>query len=401
MKEILINAKNKIKEIYQVQSKKIKDIYLEESPKVKGFLKEQYEKIKNIDLKKIKEIDIKEVFTEKINYLKEVDYKDLTKRLFKFPTVIFTMSVIFFIAGFTFIEYQLNEKKHYQQVLEIKAGDRILPILTELYPEKKNYFKGYLKLKNGGKNIKAGYYLLNGDYSVRTLVNLLEEGRDKLFRFTIQEGLTVKEVVAKLEKENRANGEKFMNSLKEIDFPYPTPDGNFEGYFYPDTYYIPENADEKTIAKIFLREFMEKFPPENYPDKEDFYKKLVLASIIEREAVLADEKPRISSVFHNRLKIDMPLASDATVNYLYNYGKRRMYYKDLEIESPYNTYKNKGLPPGPIGNPDKKSIDAAFNPEETPYYFFVACGGGAHHFTKTYQEHLNFQRENLMNGEKK
>ena len=192
-----------------------------------------------------------------------------------------------------------------------------------------------------------------------------------------------------------------MNSLKEIDFPYPTPDGNFEGYFYPDTYYIPENADEKTIAKIFLREFMEKFPPENYPDKEDFYKKLVLASIIEREAVLADEKPRISSVFHNRLKIDMPLASDATVNYLYNYGKRRMYYKDLEIESPYNTYKNKGLPPGPIGNPDKKSIDAAFNPEETPYYFFVACGGGAHHFTKTYQEHLNFQRENLMNGEKK
>ena len=170
---------------------------------------------------------------------------------------------------------------------------------------------------------------------------------------------------------------------------------------FPDTYYIPENADEKTIAKIFLREFMEKFPPENYPDKEDFYKKLVLASIIEREAVLADEKPRISSVFHNRLKIDMPLASDATVNYLYNYGKRRMYYKDLEIESPYNTYKNKGLPPGPIGNPDKKSIDAAFNPEETPYYFFVACGGGAHHFTKTYQEHLNFQRENLMNGEKK
>ena len=231
MKEILINAKNKIKEIYQVQSKKIKDIYLEESPKVKGFLKEQYEKIKNIDLKKIKEIDIKEVFNEKINYLKEVDYKDLTKRLFKFPTVIFTMSVIFFIAGFTFIEYQLNEKKHYQQVLEIKAGDRILPILTELYPEKKNYFKGYLKLKNGGKNIKAGYYLLNGDYSVRTLVNLLEEGRDKLFRFTIQEGLTVKEVVAKLEKENRANGERFMNSLKEIDFPYPTPDGNFEGYF--------------------------------------------------------------------------------------------------------------------------------------------------------------------------
>lgn len=97
MKEILINAKNKIKEIYQVQSKKIKDIYLEKSPKVRGFLKEQYGKIKNIDLKKIKDIDIKEVFNEKINYLKEIDYKDLSKRLFKFPTIIFTMSAIFFL----------------------------------------------------------------------------------------------------------------------------------------------------------------------------------------------------------------------------------------------------------------------------------------------------------------
>lgn len=393
MRKILENSKNKIKETYLIQSKKLKQFYLESSPKIKRFFRENLEKIKNLDVKK--------EFKEKIDYLKKADKKELIKNLFKYPNVIYTSVIIFLFVGFGFLEYQLNEKKHYQQVLEIKSGDKILPILVELYPEKELYFKGYLKLKNGGKNIKAGYYLLNGNYSVKSLVNLLEEGRDKLFRFTIQEGLTFKEVVNKLESDNRINKEKFMKDLKEIEFPYPTPNGNFEGYFYPDTYYIPEKADEKTIAKTFLREFLEKFPPENYPDKEDFYQKLILASIIEREAVLADEKAKISSVFHNRLKIDMPLASDATVNYLYDYSKRRMYYKDLEIESEYNTYKNKGLPPGPIGNPDKKSIDAAFNPEETPYYFFVACGGGAHHFTKTYEEHLKFQRENLMNGEKK
>ncbi len=90
----------------------------------------------------------------------------------------------------------------------------------------------------------------------------------------------------------------------------------------------------------------------------------------------------------------MRLGSDATVNYLYNYTKKKMYYKDLEIDSPYNTYKNSGLPPAPIGNPDKNSIMAAINPATTDYLFFVADGTGAHHFTKTYKEHLEFQKNN-------
>lgn len=323
------------------------------------------------------------------------------KKFFKFPLVIIPTFVCIFLIVFSFLLYQLTETKYYDEIVEIKSGDRILPILTKLYPEKKDYFRGYLKFKHGGKKIKAGYYQLKGNYSVIELVNLLEEGRDKMFSITIQEGLTLNEVVDKLEKDKRIDRNKFMEELKNINFPYPTPNGNFEGYFYPDTYFIPENSNEKTIIKAFLNEFLEKFPPEKYPDKQDFYNKLILASIIEREAVRKEEKPIISSVFHNRLKIDMALASDATVNYLYNYTKRKMYYKDLEVDSPYNTYKYKGLPPGPIGNPDKLSIDAAFNPENTPYYFFVASGGGAHHFTETYEEHLKFQRENLMNGDKK
>lgn len=300
------------------------------------------------------------------------------------------------------VVFSLTRKTEYNQIVEIKKGESISKSLKSLPVSKEFMFKLYLKFKNGGKNIKAGYYELKGEYSIISLVELLESGKEKLYRFTIPEGYSLFQITEKLSAEGRIDKEKFYAEINNIkDFPYPAPNGNFEGYFYPETYYIPENADEKTIAKIFLREFTEKFPPKKYLDKEDFYKKLVLASIIEREAVLANEKPRISSVFHNRLKIDMPLASDATVNYLYNYEKRKMYYKDLEIVSPYNTYKNKGLPPGPIGNPDKKSIDAAFNPEETEYYFFVASGGGAHHFTKTYQEHLNFQKENLMNGAKK
>ena len=94
------------------------------------------------------------------------------------------------------------------------------------------------------------------------------------------------------------------------------------------------------------------------------------------------------------MKKGMTLSSDATVNYLFNYSKRRIYYKDLEIDSPYNTYKNKGLPPAPIANPDIKSVEAAYNPADTDYLFFVAKGDGYHYFSRTYKEHLEFQRNN-------
>ena len=90
----------------------------------------------------------------------------------------------------------------------------------------------------------------------------------------------------------------------------------------------------------------------------------------------------------------MTLSSDATVNYLYDYSKKRIYYKDLEIDSPYNTYKYKGLPPGPIASPDKDSMNAAYKPSNTSYLFFVAKGDGTHFFSKTYKEHLEFQKNN-------
>ncbi|MGL6023515.1 MAG: endolytic transglycosylase MltG, partial [Cetobacterium sp.] len=126
--------------------------------------------------------------------------------------------------------------------------------------------------------------------------------------------------------------------------------------------------------------------------KKLFYEKLIMASIIEREAQLKDEKKLMSSVFYNRLKKGMKLGSDATVNYVYDYTKRRMYYKDLKVESPYNTYMYRGLPPGPISNPDYDSVIAAINPAVTDYLFFVVTSSGKHTFTKTYREHLEVQK---------
>jgi len=287
------------------------------------------------------------------------------------------------------------EKTHYSQILEIKRGVSLRESLSSLEISDEFVFRAYLKLKDGGRGIKAGYYRLEGDYTIKELVDLLEEGRDKVLRFTIPEGTHLDEVVNQLVINNFGQKEEFDQAFKEIEFPYPTPNGNFEGYIYPETYFIPEGASEKRVIEIFLTEFLKNFPSEEYSDKDEFYRMLVLASVIEREALVASEKRRISSVFHNRLKRNMRLESDATVNYLYGYENRRMYYKHLEIASPYNTYRNTGLPPAPIANPDAASIKAAFDPEDTDFLFFVASedGSGRHHFTKTYREHLNYIRD--------
>lgn len=290
-------------------------------------------------------------------------------------------------------ETEINTK-HYNQVLEIKNGVPLRRSLASLEISEDIFFKVFLKLRDGGKGIKAGYYNLEGDYSIKELVELLEEGRDKVVRFTIPEGTHLEGILTSLEANDFGEREEFLRALAEIEFPYPTPEGNFEGYIYPNTYFIPYGADEKTVIKIFLDEFLRHFPSNEYEDKKEFYRMLVLASIIEREAQVWDEKRTISSVFHNRLRRNMRLESDATVNYVYGYEKRRMLYKHLEIESPYNTYRNMGLPPAPIANPDAASIKAAFDPEDTDYLFFVASedGSGRHHFTRTYKEHLDYIR---------
>lgn len=307
----------------------------------------------------------------------------------------FLLFITLIIVIFLFLGIQFEKKEKYNLILEIDSKKSLKQSLAVLPNADSFLFKLYLKLKNGGKNIKAGYYEINGEYNIRELVSILESGKSKMFKFTIIEGNTVKNVLDKLVEEKRGERENFAQALKEISFPYPTPNGNFEGYFYPETYLIPEKSSEKYILEVFLKEFLKKFPEDKYTDKEDFYKKLILASIIEREAAVEHEKPLMASVFYNRIEKNMYLAADSTVNFVFNYEKKRIFYKDLEVDSPYNTYKNKGLPPAPICNPTVSSVEAVYNPAKTDYLFFVTKGGGEHFFSKTYREHIDFQNKQI------
>ena len=298
--------------------------------------------------------------------------------------------IILILAGTAV--YQFSKKDKYNLVLEIDKDKPLKESLSALPVSNNPFFKLYLKFKNNGRDIKAGIYELRGKFNMVELVSMLESGKSKVFKFTIIEGNTVKNVIDKLVANEKGSRENFEKAFKEIDFPYPTPNGNFEGYLYPETYFIPESYDEKAILNVFLKEFLKKFPVENYPDKDEFYQKLIMASILEREAAVESEKPLMASVFYNRIAKNMTLSADSTVNFVFNYEKKRIYYKDLEVDSPYNTYKNKGLPPGPICNPTISSVNAAYNPANTEYLFFVTKGGGEHFFSKTYKEHLDFQK---------
>ncbi|MDR3258189.1 MAG: endolytic transglycosylase MltG [Fusobacteriaceae bacterium] len=316
------------------------------------------------------------------------------RKLFSSIVITILLAVIIFSGYFVYI---ITEKDQYSGMIEIKSNEPLVNSLSQLPISKNVAFKIYLKyFRNGGRNIKVGYYDINKSMNVIQLIDLFEMGIDKTYKVTVPEGYTVEQIVSLLENKNKIDKEKFYDILnKKIDeFPYNTPDGNFEGYFYPETYFISENADEEIIINTFLNEFLKRFPPDKYPDKDEFYEKLIMASILEREAMLDSEKPIMSSVFYNRIKLGMVLASDATVNFVFKYEKKRILYKDLRVDSPYNTYKNTGLPPAPISNPSVVSVEAAYNPADTDYLFFVAKGDGGHFFSKTYKEHINFQNNN-------
>lgn len=295
-----------------------------------------------------------------------------------------------------YLFFQVKGKEEYNTTLTIERNQPLMKSLAPLPKSNSLVFKLYLKYRNSGRGIKAGQYQIEGKYSLEELIDLLESGKGRMVRVTIPEGFSIGQIVEHLEGLGHIEKDEFYAELNEAakTFPYPTPKGNFEGYLYPETYFLPENYDEKILVETMLKEFLKKFPSEKYPDKEEFYQKLIMASILEREALVKSEKPVMASVFYNRLKRGMTLSSDATVNFVYNYSKKRIYYKDLKVDSPYNTYKYKGLPPAPICNPAVDSVEAAYNPAQTDYLFFVAKGDGSHFFSKTYGEHLNFQKNN-------
>lgn len=267
-------------------------------------------------------------------------------------------------------------------------------------------FLWYLRLFKRKADLRAGVYQLKPGMGIDELIQQLQKGSPLIYRITIPEGYNIREVANLLADKRLVNAERFLQVAQDPDFlsRYVNDFGTVhsaEGFLFPDTYDFAQGSTEEEILAVFLRRFKSVWNQELPKKKGDrnLYDVLTMASIVEREAKVDEERPIIAGVFYNRLKRGIPLESCATVQYALGQHKSRLLYKDLQVDSAYNTYRKRGLPPGPICSPGRDALRAALAPADHSYLYFVAKPGGDHHFSTSYREHLNAQRR-IRQGKK-
>lgn len=274
------------------------------------------------------------------------------------------------------------------------------------------FFNIYIRLTGATNALQAGVYEIPPDKNLEGILQIMAYGKQNTFRVTIPEGFTVKQIADRL-AEHGINRDQFLEAVEKESFDYEFVKEldntdkrlyRLEGYLFPSTYEIPKGASPEEIIDIMLKEFDKRLQRDGVKEKLKernltVDKWVTIASIVEREGQVSEELPRISGVIHNRLERGMPLQVDATIQYLRGEQKARLMYKDLEVDSPYNTYKVKGLPPGPISSPGEAALNAVLEPEDHEYLYYVTKKDGSklHYFSKTYKEHLALKSKSEKN----
>lgn len=295
--------------------------------------------------------------------------------------------------------------------IEIPSGSSTTKITNILKEngliKSKLVFRYKVKTEKLDGKLKAGKYVFNTGMNLEEILSKLSSGGkdENVIKVTIPEGFELKQIAYRLDEIGLVDEKRFLELSKDIDkfsdkytFLKEIPEGySLEGYLFPDTYEMNINASEEEVIETMLSKF-EQFYESNLKKKVEesslnLNEIITLASIVEREARVDKERSIIAGVIYNRLRIDMPLQVDATVQYALGERKEKLLYKDLKIESPYNTYLYKGLPPAPIASPGAESLIATVNPSDVDYLYYVLKndGSGEHIFTKTYEEHLKVQ----------
>ena len=247
-----------------------------------------------------------------------------------------------------------------------------------------------------------GTFYLSKEMSVEQIISTLQgtAKTDTAHRLTIPEGYTAKQIAALVDEKGIATSDEFINEMNNGTFEYdflegiPKRENYLEGYLFPDTYFLSGNESAHDIIVMMLNRFEQIYNEslKDYVDSTGYTldQIVTVASMVESEAKLDEERPIIAGVIYNRLAIDMPLQIDSTVQYALSTRNEVVTESDLEVDSPYNTYKNKGLPAGPICNPGKASLLGALNPEKHNYYYYVLKerGGSEHYFAENYEDFL-------------
>ena len=265
-------------------------------------------------------------------------------------------------------------------------------------------FGFYASARGRDRALKAGTYVFEPGTSWNGIIDALTRGKGLVHTVTIPEGFALTSIAPLLAKALSVSPESVMAAAADASLRrrLDVPTATLEGYLFPDTYTFAEGTSPEEAIRMLVARFERVWKPEWDARLQELtmsrHDIVTLASIVEKEARLAEERPVISAVYHNRLKIGMLLQADPTVQYALGRHVDRVLYKDLEVDSRYNTYKHVGLPPGPIASPGAASIEAALYPANVPYLYFVAHPDGHHEFRQTFSEHTEaraqIRREN-------
>ncbi len=296
-----------------------------------------------------------------------------------------------------FANHPADMTKPQKIIFKISSGQSFNKIVDNLFQQKiissMMRFKLIARIQKSDRKLIAGEYELSTSMPPLAILKQLTDGSVRLHRLSVPEGFNIHQIADNVEASGFCDRQSFIEAATDEDFVQSRniAASTFEGFLFPDTYYFSKDVSSQQIINAMVARFHEVFLPE----WKDRAKKMgfsvneiiTLASIIEKETGAASERPIISSVFHNRLKRKMRLATDPTVIYGIKNFNGNITKKDLQTHTPYNTYIIAGLPPGPIANPGSESIKAALYPADTKYLYFVSKRDKTHYFSSTLAEH--------------
>lgn len=369
--------------------------------------------------------DKKEMFFEKIAERRN-EAKTIRRIVGMTILVLAVLIVVVSLTSYFYIKSSLkpvdaDSKK--EIVVDIPIGSSVTYIAQTLQDnglvKNARVFKYYVKFKNESE-FMAGEYHMNPSMTIQEIIDSLKTGKimqEPIFSMTIPEGRQLDEIASVIADKTKQpkdkvfkslNDEKFIQSLMDKyptilttevwakDIKYP-----LEGYLFPATYaFYKESPSLEEIVSVMLdktQSVVDKYRQDIEREDLTVHQFLTMSSLIEEEATEKADRDKIASVFYNRIKEDMPLQTDPTVLYSQGKHKERVTYKDLEVDSPYNTYKNKGLTPGPISNAGTMSMEAALHPAKTDYLYFLAAGDGTVYFSSTLEEHNSLKAKYITN----
>lgn len=334
------------------------------------------------------------------NWLKKTDFTKMTPKFFK---KIFLSVIVLFLLIFLFIFFQIyipiNPTSHETISYTVQKGwgdEEIAKDLEKLGIIRSDFFFNFYTLMSlQDSRLQAGEYNFSPRMSVYKIVKKMVKGDTAKSKIIILEGWTVKKIGEYLNEKGFCGEDEFIklskkNYADEFEFLKERPNGiGLEGYIFPDTYEVDKVDTCEDILVMTLINFKNKIAIELIEEIEkkdkSIFEIVIMASIIEKEVSIKDEKKIVSGIFWNRMRIGMPLQADSTINYITDKNNPSALYRDLKIDSSYNTYKYKGLPKGPISSPGISSIKAAINPIKTNYLYFLS--NGRTYFSETFEQH--------------